>query len=127
MRISDWSSDVCSSDLCGRSIVFAALVRRNACVILLGRPPWHGSSKHWPSAFSVRLCAPASSARVGDGHGPDRHESFDEVHSQEVLTGCGCRRGRQRRRTYRNKPGGCLGISIATLLITHCGKRYAAI
>ena len=101
---------------CGRSIVFAALVRRNACVILLGRPPWHGSSKHWPSAFSVRLCAPASSARVGDGPGPDRHECFDAMQSKEVLTGCGCRCWRPRCRTRRRQTGGGLGFQIAALL-----------
>ena len=48
---------------CGRSIVFAALVRRNACVILLGRPPWHGSSKHGHQ-HSVSGCVRRPAPRV---------------------------------------------------------------
>ena len=64
------------------------LVRRNACVILRGRPPGMAAA-NTGHQHSVSGCAPASSARVGDGPGPDRHECFDAMQSKEVLTGCG--------------------------------------
>src|SRR3546814_1653992 len=42
MRISDWSSDVCSSDLAGRNMITLVLARaENGVIGRDGKLPWH--------------------------------------------------------------------------------------
>src|SRR3546814_21082014 len=51
MRISDWSSDVCSSDLCDR-IASLELGLRIPDAIHVAEPEWVRHSQHWTSAWA---------------------------------------------------------------------------
>src|SRR3546814_11602744 len=67
MRISDWSSDVCSSDLVGRGVLAPARDRAR-------RRAWHGGGAPAPARCpSVRLCAAASGRMVRADRLPAHH------------------------------------------------------
>src|SRR3546814_8160713 len=62
MRISDWSSDVCSSDLRRRRIATQGLIPAAS----LPRPAWHSSSTLPPMRNSENLpCTRSEERRVG--------------------------------------------------------------
>src|SRR3546814_3496882 len=46
MRISDWSSDVCSSDLCQRRTLRAAAAQRRRAALLPGEPRLAHAARH---------------------------------------------------------------------------------
>src|SRR3546814_12253824 len=65
MRISDWSSDVCSSDVCDR-IASLELGLRIPDAIHVAEPEWVRHSQHWTSAWAGVASAPDVAVAIID-------------------------------------------------------------
>src|SRR3546814_4705962 len=75
MRISDWSSDVCSSDLMPASRHGKAIMARDCC-------PIRETRKHQPGVIVIGAELPPIQARVGVEYAQAAHQQYG--HADEV-------------------------------------------
>src|SRR3546814_1547880 len=88
MRISDWSSDVCSSDLLARpaGAVLARGAVGRAFVAGVAAPAVAAAQKDEPFALFRQVGEQAAILVVGEDLGPDRHldDQRSEEHTSEL-------------------------------------------
>src|SRR3546814_20851301 len=96
MRISDWSSDVCSSDLLDRYQPFALLDKGNAAIAggdaAMAMKFYRQELKHLTYSAELHYAIAVASARLGDPRGAREHldeamqQSLD-VHDRDLYPG----------------------------------------
>src|SRR3546814_3642810 len=96
MRISDWSSDVCSSDLLARpaGAVLARGAVGRAFVAGVAAPAVAAAQKDEPFALFRQVGEQAAILVVGEDLGPDRHldDQFRAARTGAVAPGAGDRK-----------------------------------
>src|SRR3546814_4783534 len=90
MRISDWSSDVCSSDLAPRARAFAML----GAAAIQDAHPGHGQSKRILEEFGEQLLAMLHISRRPDWAWFEAVLSYDNARLPETLLRAGTALGR---------------------------------
>src|SRR3546814_4368805 len=93
MRISDWSSDVCSSDLVGRARVLPGQVvatgdvepgQQSVGEHVVGAMTGHGASSLGSDGSSIVTSTPSSCAPEISSRGVDRWPDRSEEHTSEL-------------------------------------------